>query len=167
MPVISHTIRGEATLVDHWTDPHYFTAAFPTLFPTGIGGHLDERSIPVSLVAFADWALRHHTSGGSEGGRNRPETEDPIIRRLLRNTESIGIQIPGSFAQKLRMRSEIRGLIPEYSGDTFTNANAAIREAAATYNPAAVAQFFHHICKAILGGLSATNTGRIGILGYL
>jgi hypothetical protein len=61
MPVISYTIRGEATLVDHWTDPHYFTAAFPALFPTGIGGHLDERSIPVSLGAFAEWALRHHS----------------------------------------------------------------------------------------------------------
>lgn len=61
MPVISYTICGEATLVDHWTDPHYFTAAFPSLFPTGIGGHIDERSIPVSLGAFADWALRHHS----------------------------------------------------------------------------------------------------------
>jgi hypothetical protein len=60
-PVISYTIRGEATLVDHWSDPHYFTAAFPTLFPAGIGGHLDERGTPVSLGAFADWALRHHS----------------------------------------------------------------------------------------------------------
>jgi hypothetical protein len=61
MPVISYKIRGEATLVDHWTDPHYFTAAFPALFPTGFGGHLDDRSIPVSLGAFAEWALRHHS----------------------------------------------------------------------------------------------------------
>lgn len=61
MPVISYTIRGEATLVDHWTDPHYFTAAFSALFPTGFGGHLDERSIPVSLGAFAEWNLRHHS----------------------------------------------------------------------------------------------------------
>ncbi|KAI7970124.1 hypothetical protein EIK77_000334 [Talaromyces pinophilus] len=55
----------------------------------------------------------------------------------------------------------------EYSGDIFTTANAAIREAAATSNPVAVAEFFHHICKAILDGLFATNTGRIGILGDL
>lgn len=54
MPAISYTIRGDATKVDRWTDPHYFTVAFPTLFPAGIGGHLDERDIPVSLVAFAD-----------------------------------------------------------------------------------------------------------------
>lgn len=61
MPVVSYTIHGQATLVDHWSDPHYFTAAFPTLFPTGIGGHLDERAIPVSLGAFAEWALSHHS----------------------------------------------------------------------------------------------------------
>jgi hypothetical protein len=61
MPAISDTTRGDATLLDQWTDPQYFTAAFPTLFPTGIGGHLDERSVPVSLAAFANWALRHHS----------------------------------------------------------------------------------------------------------
>lgn len=61
LPIISYTTRGETTLMDHWIDPHYFTAAFPTLFPAGIGGHLDERTIPVSLAAFADWALRHHS----------------------------------------------------------------------------------------------------------
>jgi hypothetical protein len=120
--------------------------------------------------------------------------EDPIIRRLLRNIETIGMQVPGSFAQKLRMRSEIRGLITrfgmpafwitinpsdlrnplvlilagvEYSGDVFTTANAAVREAVATSNPVAVAEFFHHICKAILDDLFATNTGRVGILGDL
>ena len=61
MPVISYTIHGQAILVDHWSDPYYFTAAFPTLFPTGIGGHLDQRTIPVSLGAFAEWALSHHS----------------------------------------------------------------------------------------------------------
>lgn len=55
----------------------------------------------------------------------------------------------------------------EYSGDNLPTANAAIREAAATSNPVAVAEFFHHVCKAILDGLFATNTGRIGILGDL
>lgn len=54
MPVISYTIHRQAIMVDHWSDPHYFTAAFPTLFPAGIGGHLDERAIPVSLGAFAE-----------------------------------------------------------------------------------------------------------------
>lgn len=120
--------------------------------------------------------------------------EDPIIRRLLRNIVTIGMQVPGSFAQKLRLRSEIRGLITrygmpafwitinpsdlrnplvlilagvEYSGDNLATANAAIREAAATSNPAAVAEFFHHVCKAVLEGLFATNTGQIGILGEL
>ncbi|OKO94694.1 ATP-dependent DNA helicase pfh1 [Penicillium subrubescens] len=244
IPVVSYTIRGEATLMDHWTDPHYFTAAFPTLFPAGIGGHLDERTIPVSLAAFADWALRHHSrrfarhktfmyllydviqlrkssmgNGFLVKRQNWQSTmndiasltvnqlqdaaktaaagqkiEDLIIRRLLRNIETIGMQVPGSFAQKLRMRSEIRGLIArygmpafwitinpsdlrnplvlilagvEYSGVNLATANAAIREAAATSNPVAVAEFFNHVCKAILDGLFATNTGQTGILGDL
>lgn len=40
-PLIRYTIRGRATLVNHWDDPRYFTAAFSTLFPTGVGGHLE------------------------------------------------------------------------------------------------------------------------------
>lgn len=94
--------------------------------------------------------------------------DDPIIGRLLRNIEAIGMQVPGSFAQKLRMRSEIRGLIArygmpafwitinpsglrnplvlilagvEYSGNDLATVNATIREATATSNPVAVAKF--------------------------
>ncbi|OKO97720.1 ATP-dependent DNA helicase PIF1 [Penicillium subrubescens] len=207
MPAISYTIHGQAILVDHWSDPYYFTAAFPTLFPTGIGGHLDERAIPLSLGAFAEWALSHHSrrclpsindvtqlQNATKAVAMGQKIEDLIIRRLLRNIVTIGMQVPGSFAQKLRLRSEIRGLITwygmpafwitinpsdlrnplvlilagiEYSGDNLAPANAVIREAAATSNPAAVAEFFHHVCKAVLEGLFATNTAQIGILGEL
>jgi len=61
IPVISYTTHGLATPINHWDDPYYFTAAFPTLFPTGFGGHLDERKVPISLAAFAEWALSHHS----------------------------------------------------------------------------------------------------------
>ncbi|PVH90222.1 hypothetical protein DM02DRAFT_636983, partial [Periconia macrospinosa] len=57
LPTISYAIHGQATLMSSWEDPHYFTGAFPTLFPNGIGGHQDQRPIPVSLNAFAQWAL--------------------------------------------------------------------------------------------------------------
>jgi hypothetical protein len=60
-PLISYTIRGRTTLLNHWDDSCYFTAAFPTLFPTGVGGHLDDRAVPVSLAAFAEWAVSHHS----------------------------------------------------------------------------------------------------------
>ncbi len=53
----------------------------------------------------------------------------------------------------------------EFSGDIFAAANAAIRAAAATSNPVAVAEFFHHVCKAIFDDLLASNTGYVGILG--
>jgi hypothetical protein len=53
----------------------------------------------------------------------------------------------------------------EYSSDTLPAAAAAIRHAAATCNPAAVAQFFHHACKAILDGLLPAKTSEIGVLG--
>lgn len=36
-PVVEYGIRGQPTLLNHWQDPHYFTSAFPTLFPGGIG----------------------------------------------------------------------------------------------------------------------------------
>jgi hypothetical protein len=118
--------------------------------------------------------------------------EDPLIRRLLHDVESIATRVPGSFAQKLKLRAEIRGLIirygmpafwitinpsdlrnplvlifagVEFSGDIFAAANSAIREATATSNPIAVAEFFHHVCKAIFDSLLASNTGKVGILG--
>lgn len=59
--IISYAIRGQATLMSSWENPHYFTGAFPTLFPTGLGGHLEQRPVPVSLASFANWALNHHS----------------------------------------------------------------------------------------------------------
>jgi hypothetical protein len=61
LPILSYTIRGRATLMNNWESPHYFTAAFPTLFPNGIGGHQDQRTISISLATFAKWALNHHS----------------------------------------------------------------------------------------------------------
>ena len=61
VPVISYSIRGQAALMNSWENPHYFTGAFPTLFPNGLGGHRDQRPKAVSLSAFALWALNHHS----------------------------------------------------------------------------------------------------------
>jgi hypothetical protein len=61
IPTLSYRIQGQAPLLNHWDDPTYFTAAFPTLFPLGIGGHLEDRSLNVSLSSFAEWALQHHS----------------------------------------------------------------------------------------------------------
>ena len=60
VPVTSYTLRGQITPVDDWADPCYFTAAFPTLFPTGIGGNLDERPFPLSLGLLVEWAMIYH-----------------------------------------------------------------------------------------------------------
>lgn len=38
IPTISYAIRGQSAPTNSWEDPHYFTAVFPTLFPTGTGG---------------------------------------------------------------------------------------------------------------------------------
>jgi hypothetical protein len=120
--------------------------------------------------------------------------DDPVIQRLQRNIVTIGMQVPESFSQKLKRRSEIKGLIVrdgmpafwmtinpsdlrhplvlllagvEYSGHAFPTANTAIRRATATSNPVAVAQFFHHTCKGIFDGLLGSTTGRVGILGQV
>jgi hypothetical protein len=58
---IRYGFTGSTALSSSWKDSQYFTSAFPTLFPTGLGGHLDERSVKVSLEAFGKWALAHHT----------------------------------------------------------------------------------------------------------
>jgi len=102
--------------------------------------------------------------------------------------------VPESFAQKVKRRSEIKGLIARYgmpafwmtinpsdlrnplvlqlagitySADALPAATAAIRQATATSNPVAVAQFFHHTCKGVFNGLLGSDTGRTGILGEI
>jgi helitron helicase-like protein/PIF1-like helicase len=120
--------------------------------------------------------------------------ENPTIQRLQRSILTIGMQVPESFAQKVKRRSEIKGLIARYgmpafwltinpsdlknplvlrlagitySADALPAATAAIRQATATSNPVAVAQFFHHTCKGVFNGLLGTDTGRTGILGEI
>jgi hypothetical protein len=61
MRTIFYAIHGQSALMNSWEDPHYFTAGFPTLFRTGTGGHQDKRTVPLSLTAFAEWALNHHS----------------------------------------------------------------------------------------------------------
>jgi hypothetical protein len=117
---------------------------------------------------------------------------DPVIRRLQQNIVTIRMRVPGSFAQKLTMRSEIRGIIVrygmpafwitinpsdlrnplvlilagvEYFGSILDSANATIRETIATSNPVAVAKFFHHVCDAVFSGLLASGCEDLGILG--
>ena len=48
--------------MDHWLDICYFTAAFPILFPKGIRGHLDERTVPVWLSSVGERAgFKYHS----------------------------------------------------------------------------------------------------------
>src|SRR2546423_1553450 len=123
---------------------------------------------------------------------NGQPIENPAVRRLQQGLTTIGMRVPESFSQKLMMRSEIKGLIVrgaepaiwatinpsdlrnpvvlilagmEIPSDALPAATAAIRHAAATSNPVAVAQFFNHVCEAIFDGLIQSGTGRIGILG--
>ena len=118
---------------------------------------------------------------------DRRPIEDPLVLSLLRDLTAIGRSVPLSYSQKLKMRSQIRGLIARYgmpafwltinpsdlrnplvlmlagtllSEDALPRASAAIRQAAATSNPVAVTQFFHHICKALFDGLLCSNCYR-------
>ena len=52
--------HNSSPLANVWEDPLFFTTAFPTVFPKGSGGHLDNRHTKVSLEAFAKWSLSHH-----------------------------------------------------------------------------------------------------------
>ncbi|KAJ5198759.1 uncharacterized protein N7498_007876 [Penicillium cinerascens] len=242
VPTIEYRIHGQVSLLNQWDDPHYLTSAFPTLFPGGIGGHLDDRAVTVSLVAFANWALRHHSrrfarhrtfmyllydiiqlrnsclgnsllikrsqwtsvardldslnvdrlQKAAEELSTNQTTSDPLIRRLLKNITAIGVQVPGSFFQKLQIRAELRGLLvregmPAFwltinpsdlqnplvlvlagvqcSSDLPANVTSAIQSVTATSDPVAVARFFHCTCKAVLNGLLGSKTADIGILG--
>ena len=45
--------------------------------------------------------------------------ENPTIQRLQRSILTIGMQVPESFAQKVKRRSEIKGLIARYGMPAF------------------------------------------------
>lgn len=93
------------------------------------------------------------------------EIKDPVVSRLLHVMKAIAMWVPGSFAQKLRMRTEIRGLIIRFGMPAFW----------ITINPSdlrsplviilAVASFFHYICTAVLEGLFASGRHHTGIFG--
>ena len=65
LPHISYKTPQELSPMNAFTDPDYFTAAFPTLFPFGVGGHLGDangdRPEEVSLKAFAKYTMLHHS----------------------------------------------------------------------------------------------------------
>ena len=65
LPHISYNTTQHLPLINAFTDPDYFTAAFPTLFPFGIGGHLGDangdRPEEISLKAFAIYTMLHHS----------------------------------------------------------------------------------------------------------
>ena len=65
LPHISYKTAQHLPPMSAFTDPDYFTAAFPTLFPFGIGGHLGDangdRPEEVSLKAFARYTMLHHS----------------------------------------------------------------------------------------------------------
>lgn len=64
-PHVSYKTSQDLPLINSFTEPDYFTAAFPTLFPFGIGGHLGDangtRPETISLRAFAKYAMLHHS----------------------------------------------------------------------------------------------------------
>ena len=62
--VITYWHQGQAQPLNDYKDLTFFTAAFPTLFLFGIGRHLpvsEVQKIAVSLKAWAQWVLSHHT----------------------------------------------------------------------------------------------------------
>ena len=65
LPHISYKTTQQLPPMSAFTDPDYFTAAFPTLFPFGIGGHLGDangdRPEEISLKAFAKYTMLHHS----------------------------------------------------------------------------------------------------------
>jgi hypothetical protein len=63
-PVITWTGGDRNALMNDYEDRDFFTSAFPTLFPFGIGGHMPlptERRTPVSLETWGKWLMNHHS----------------------------------------------------------------------------------------------------------
>jgi hypothetical protein len=64
VPVITWGGNSRHVLMNDYSEPEFFTGAFPTLFPYGRGGHMpdsNERKVPVSLEAWGKWLTNHHS----------------------------------------------------------------------------------------------------------
>ena len=66
-PILTYECKGHPILLNDWDNSDFFTAAFPTLFPFGVGGHIikkdESRQTIVSLQPWAKWALSHIRDG--------------------------------------------------------------------------------------------------------
>lgn len=124
--------------------------------------------------------------------RNHQMSDDPAIKSLMYSLRSVGTYEPHSFADKLRKRAEMKGLLVllgmaalwltlnpsdlrnplvlhlaglPFSHDSLPNATATLRKIAVTSNPVAIALFFHYICEAFFENLLRSNSDELGILG--
>ena len=65
VPPLTYRTKRHAIPLNDWDDSSFFPATFPALFPTGVGEHISDNShvqkVPVSLEAWAKWALTHHS----------------------------------------------------------------------------------------------------------
>ncbi|KAL1977393.1 hypothetical protein VTN31DRAFT_252 [Thermomyces dupontii] len=104
----------------------------------------------------------------------------------------IGMRVPGSFSERLRCRSEIRGMFVRYgmpwiwltvnpsdlrdplvlklAGEDVSPSMSAsdlsrLRQKVALPNPVVVAEFFGRMCKAVLDGQLQGNNRSTGVLG--
>jgi hypothetical protein len=62
--VICYYSDGYLVLINNWQDVDYFTGSFLMLFPLGAGGHIStpqKHKVPLSLKAWAKWALNHYS----------------------------------------------------------------------------------------------------------
>ncbi len=60
-PLIVYSANGHPICLNDWEDKHYFTGAFPMLFPFGDGGYQAKRKTAVLLQVWAKWAMEHHS----------------------------------------------------------------------------------------------------------
>ncbi|KAJ5195493.1 uncharacterized protein N7498_008931 [Penicillium cinerascens] len=164
-PVIEYGIRGQASLLNQWQDPHYLTSAFPALFPAGIGGHLDHLTIaagkPFSsqlgnswlkfpATEFVSWQFSSHQAILVDCD-DYSRTSLPSVYKY---------QDPFSKHYRCEQNFEVFSF-GKCSTDLSVNVASAIRYATATSDPVTVARSFTIYARRLLGSKSTD----IGILG--
>ncbi|KFZ17843.1 hypothetical protein V501_01527, partial [Pseudogymnoascus sp. VKM F-4519 (FW-2642)] len=129
LPHISYKTTQHLPPMSAFTDPDYFTAAFPTLFPFGIGGHLgDANGDRPEEASFGNhvqvkngyWAKatqelsRLSADDLQRAAReftDRKKISNPAIYSLITNMRIISSFNPESFGEKMRFRNLIFGKI--------------------------------------------------------
>ncbi|CZR69862.1 uncharacterized protein PAC_19762 [Phialocephala subalpina] len=112
-PHVSYKSVPGLPVLDSFTDPAYFTGAFPTLFPYACLGNYLQVENGYWATATADLAslTGDELHAAAAQFQSKTKISNPVIHTLIENVRIISSFNPESYGEKIRLRNLIFGKI--------------------------------------------------------